>query len=346
MLENHPNHKTTAKSIYRPKTAAAVILLGLGLLAAAMASSIIYGASNIKLSTIWEAFVRFDADSTPHQIIQRLRMPRALAAALIGGSLAVSGAIMQGMTRNALASPSIMGVTAGASFMMSIGFAFMESPSITALMLLSFAGAGLGAGLVLLIGSLSKRGLTPVKLALAGSAVTALLSSISSAIAIRFNVAKDISFWYAGGVSGVQWVNVKLLIPVAIVGLLIALALSRSITVMSLGEEVATGLGQKTGTVKFLGTLVVLLLTGAAVAVGGTIGFVGLVIPHIVRFIVGPDYRLIIPCSAVMGALLLVFADVGARMINPPFETPVGAITAMIGVPFFLYLARREGRGL
>ncbi|MFE0557407.1 FecCD family ABC transporter permease [Paenibacillus sp. NPDC058910] len=346
MQANQPMNKTTAKSIYRPKTAAVVILLGLSLLAVAMASSIIYGASNIQLSTIWEAFVHFDAHSTSHQIIQRLRMPRALAAALIGGSLAVSGAIMQGMTRNALASPSIMGVTAGATFMMSIGFAFMESPSNTVLMLLSFAGAGLGAGLVLLIGSLSKRGLTPVKLALAGSAVTALLSSISSAIAIRFNVAKDISFWYAGGVSGVQWVNVKLLIPVAIVGLLIALALSRSITVMSLGEEVATGLGQKTGVVKFLGTLVVLLLTGAAVAVGGTIGFVGLVIPHIVRFIVGPDYRLIIPCSAVMGALLLVFADVGARMINPPFETPVGAITAVIGVPFFLYLARREGRGL
>ncbi|MGY5345192.1 FecCD family ABC transporter permease [Paenibacillus glucanolyticus] len=340
------NHSITKTKTYRPKTAVAVIVSGLCLLVLAMASSIIYGAANIKLSTIWEAFVHFDSSSTAHQIIQRLRMPRAVAAALIGGSLAVSGAVMQGMTRNSLASPSIMGVTAGATFVMSIGLAFMESASNTTLMLLSFAGAGLGAGLVLLIGSLSKRGLTPVKLALAGSAVTALLSSISSAIAIHFNVAKDISFWYAGGVSGVQWVNVQLLIPVSIVGLLLALGLSRSITVMSLGEEVATGLGQKTGIVKFLGTLLVLLLTGAAVAVGGTIGFVGLVIPHIVRFIVGPDYRLIIPCSAVMGALLLVFADVAARMINPPFETPVGAITAIIGVPFFLYLARREGRGL
>lgn len=346
MQANRPIKKTTTKSIYRPKTAAAVIFLGVCLLAIAMVFSIIYGAANINLPTVWEAFIHFDANSTSHQIIQRLRMPRALAAALIGGSLAVSGAIMQGMTRNALASPSIMGVTAGATFMMSIGLAFMGAASNTSQMLLSFAGAGLGAGFVFLIGSLSKRGLTPVKLALAGSAVSALLSSISSAIAIRFNVAKDISFWYAGGVSGVQWVNVQLLIPVAIIGLLLSLALSRSITVMSLGEEVATGLGQKTGTVRFLGTLVVLLLTGAAVAVGGTIGFVGLVIPHIVRFIVGPDYRLIIPCSAVMGALLLVFADVVARMINPPFETPVGAITAIIGVPFFLYLARREGRGL
>ncbi|GAE05793.1 ABC-type Fe3+-siderophore transport system, permease component [Paenibacillus sp. JCM 10914] len=316
MQANHANSKQHVKSIYRPKTAAIVIIAGLCLLAAAIASSIIYGAANIKLATVWEALVRFDANSTAHQIIQRLRMPRALAAALIGGALAVSGAIMQGMTRNALASPSIMGVTAGATFMMSIGFAFMNSPSNITLMLLSFAGAGLGAGLVLLIGSLSRRGLTPVKLALAGSAVTALLSSISSAIAIHFNVAKDISFWYAGGVSGVQWVNVQLLVPVSIIGLLLAIALSRSITVMSLGEEVATGLGQRTGIVKFLGTLVVLLLTGAAVAVGGTIGFVGLVIPHIVRFIVGPDYRLIIPCSAVVGALLLVFADVAARMIN------------------------------
>lgn len=343
MKKNKPG---VTKDIYRPKTAAAVILLGLALLIVTMCLSIIYGAADISISTVWQSILHYDPQSTQHQIIYRLRWPRAVAAALIGACLAVSGAIMQGMTRNALASPSIMGVTAGAGFMIAIGFALFPSASNVMLLFLAFLGAGLGIMLVFTIGALSKRGLTPIKLALAGSAVTALLSSISTGIALFFDIAKDISFWYAGGVAGVQWVSIKLLLPAAIIGIIIALFISRSITVLSLGEDVAAGLGQRTGVVKFLGTIAVLLLTGAAVAVGGTIGFVGLVIPHIVRFIVGPDYRLIIPCSAVIGALLLVISDVGARVVNPPFETPLGAITALIGVPFFLYLARREGRGL
>ncbi len=340
------NKTGVQKDIYRPKTATAVIFFGLALLLASMGLSIIYGAANINVSTVWQSIFHYDPQSTQHQIIHRLRWPRAVAAALIGASLAVSGAIMQGMTRNALASPSVMGVTAGAGFMIAVGFAFLPSGSNLVLFLLAFVGAGLGTLLVFSIGALSKRGLTPIKLALAGSAVTALLSSISTGIALFFDIAKDISFWYAGGVAGVQWVSIKLLLPATIAGLLIALYISRSITVLSLGEDVAAGLGQRTAIVKFLGTIAVLLLTGAAVAVGGTIGFVGLVIPHIIRFIVGPDYRLIIPCSAVVGALLLVISDVGARVVNPPFETPLGAITALIGVPFFLYLARREGRGL
>ncbi|MCT2345967.1 iron ABC transporter permease [Niallia taxi] len=343
MKKNKPG---VTKDIYRPKTAAAVIFLGLALLVVTMCLSIIYGAADISVSTVWQSILHYDPQSTQHQIIHRLRWPRAVAAALIGACLAVSGAIMQGMTRNALASPSIMGVTAGAGFMIAIGFAFFPSASNVLLLFLAFLGAGLGIMLVFSIGALSKRGLTPIKLALAGSAVTALLSSIATGIALFFDIAKDISFWYAGGVAGVQWTSIKLLLPAAIVGILIALFISRSITVLSLGEDVAAGLGQRTGVFKFLGTIAVLLLTGAAVAVGGTIGFVGLVIPHIVRFIVGPDYRLIIPCSAVIGALLLVISDVGARVVNPPFETPLGAITALIGVPFFLYLARREGRGL
>lgn len=342
--QSHKHAGKEAKS--RPKTAVAFLVLGLVLLVIATALSILYGSSNINLRTVWEGLTQFDPSSTAHQIIHRLRIPRALAAALIGASLAVSGAVMQGMTRNPLASPSIMGVTAGAAFLMTLGYAFMPAASSLVIMLLAFVGAGLGAGLVFMIGALSKRGLTPVKLALAGSAVTALLSSVSSGLALRFNVAKDISFWYAGGVAGVQWVHIQLLLPVVVIGLVLSIAVSKSVTVMSLGEDIATGLGQRTNIVRLLGTLVVLLLTGAAVSVGGSIGFVGLVIPHIVRFIVGPDYRLIIPCSAVAGGLLLVLADIAARMVNPPFETPVGAVTAIIGVPFFLYLARREGREL
>ncbi|MDQ0268188.1 iron complex transport system permease protein [Cytobacillus purgationiresistens] len=323
-----------------------ILILGSSFLILSMAFSIAFGAANIDLATVWQSVTSFDAGRTEHQIIHRLRMPRAVAAALVGAGLAVSGAIMQGMTRNPLASPSIMGVTAGATFMIALALAFVTSLSSLGLMLAAFIGAGVGAGLVFGIGSLSRNGLTPVKLALAGSAITALLSSISSAIAIQFDVAKDLSFWYAGGVAGIQWANVTPIIPVVLIGLIIAFMISSSITVMSLGDDVATGLGQRTGLVKILGILAVLLLTGAAVSISGTIGFVGLVIPHITRFLVGTDYRWILPCSAVLGGLLLVLADIAGRMVNPPFETPVGAITALIGVPFFLYLARREGRGL
>lgn len=328
----------------RPVIASVILLGGMGLLVFSIGLSIVYGASDIDFITIWQSIFRFDSSSTAHQIIRELRIPRTLAATLIGAALAMSGAIMQGMTRNALASPSIMGVTAGSAFMMAVVFAVMPGASNLMILLWAFLGAGIGASIVFGVGSLSKSGLTPVKLALAGTAITALLSSISSAIVIHFNVAKDISFWYAGGVSSVQWVHVKLLAPVAIVGFIIALMLAKSITVLNLGDDVAKGLGQQTIMIKLTGTLVVLLLTGAAVSVSGTIGFIGLVIPHITRFLVGVDYRWIIPCSAVLGGLLLVIADTASRMVNPPFETPVGAITALVGVPFFLYLARREGR--
>lgn len=330
----------------RPFVASFILFGGILALLLSLAASISIGAKDIDLKTVWTGVFQFNPELLSHQIIYGIRMPRSLAAAMVGAFLAVSGAIMQGMTRNPLASPSIMGVTAGSSFMISIAFAFFPGTSNIGLMFWSFVGAGLGAGLVFVIGSFSKGGLSPVKLALAGSAVGALLSSIASAIAIHFKVAQDMSFWYAGGLAGIKWFSIKLMLPVALVGLGLAFMLARSITILSLGEELAKGLGQKTVLVKVLGTVVVLLLTGAAVSVAGSVGFIGLVIPHITRFLVGIDYRWVIPCAAILGALLLVLADIGARMINSPFETPVGAITAIVGVPFFLYLARRERRGL
>lgn len=349
-MRNNKKEQKTVRDDYgvtsRPIVATFILFGGLGILLLTIGISIIYGAANIDFRTIWASIFNFDETLTAHQIIIGLRIPRALAAALIGASLAISGAIMQGMTRNALASPSIMGVTAGAAFMMAIAFVVTPGANNLEIMMWAFAGAGLGVSIVFGIGSLSKSGLTPVKLALAGTAVTAILSSVSSAIAIHFDVARDISFWYAGGVSGVQWIHVQLLAPVALIGFMLALLLANSITVLNLGEDVARGLGQQPIVIKLAGTLSVLLLTGAAVSVAGTIGFVGLVIPHITRFLVGVDYRWIIPCSAILGALLLVIADTVSRMINPPFETPVGTVTALVGVPFFLYLARRDGRGI
>ncbi|SNZ02606.1 iron complex transport system permease protein [Terribacillus aidingensis] len=323
-----------------------ILIAGTLLLIFSIGLSIIFGVSDISLGTVWNSIFHYDATNTSHQIIQRLRLPRTVAAVLIGAMLAASGAIMQGMTRNPLASPQIMGVTSGATFMIAIALVFLPGLSNVHLLFFAFAGAGLGLGLVFGVGLLARTGLTPVKLALAGTAITALLGSFSNALAIHFDVARDLSFWYAGGVANVQWDTVKLLFPAAVIGMILALFISGSVTTLSLGEDVATGLGLKTSAVKIAGVLVVLILTGAAVSVGGTIGFIGLVIPHITRFIVGPDYRWIIPCSAILGGILLNFADILSRMVNPPFETPVGALTALIGVPFFIYLARREGKNI
>ncbi|WP_066399532.1 FecCD family ABC transporter permease [Cytobacillus eiseniae] len=335
------------KELHSNHLIGSIILLGGSiLLFLSIIVSIHFGAADLSFQTVWKAIFSYDGENSSHIIIRELRLPRAIAAVIVGAGLAVSGAIMQGMTRNPLASPSIMGVTSGSSFLIAIAFAFIPAVSYSGLIAFSFIGAGLGAALVFSITSLSKGGITPVKLALAGSAITTLLSSLSTAIGIKFNVSKDISYWYAGGVASVQTQQLYYVLPFVIAGIVLAILLSRSISILSLGDEIAKGLGQNTKVIKLLGMIAVLLLTGAAVSIAGMVGFVGLVIPHITRFLVGVDYRWIIPCSAILGGILLIFADIVGRMVNAPFETPVGAITAIIGVPFFLYLARKEGREL
>lgn len=344
-LTKKDTQKRLMKRLSAPHPAALILILSIGALILIMTASISIGVSDIGWRDILESFTAFDSSSTSHVIIRDLRIPRILAAALVGAFLAVSGVIMQALTLNPLASPSIMGVTSGSAFMIAVAFAFYPQSNYWQLILWSFAGAGLGTGMVFLIGSFSKRGLTPVKLALAGAAVSALLQSLSTIIAIHFNVARDISFWFAGGVAGVRMESVRLIGILAFAGLIVAFALSRSLTIMGLGEEMAKGLGIRIGWIKFISVLVVLILTGAAVSIAGTVGFIGLVIPHIAKKVMGMNYRWVIPGSAVFGAGLLVLADIAARTINPPYETPVGALTALIGVPFFLFLARKEGRG-
>lgn len=185
-----------------------------------------------------------------------------------------------------------------------------------------------------------------MRLVLSGAAVTALLSALSQGIAITFNVARNLMFWTTGGVAGSNWQQLQLIAPIAGAAIVGALLLSRAVSLMNLGESIAQGLGLRTNLIKAAAAVIVLLLAGTSVAVVGSVGFVGLVIPHLSRAIVGPDYRYIIPASAVLGAVLTVFADLAARMLNPPSEIPLGALIALIGVPFFLYLARKQRRTL
>lgn len=304
--------------------------------------SIGLGAVWINPSVVFDSFISFQKENIEHQLIREVRIPRALTAALIGAALAVAGTIMQGITHNPLADPSIIGITHGSGLAIAISLAFIGSGSYWILLIWSFAGAAFGAILVLLFSMLSKDRISPVTLTLAGAALSTLFSALSTGIALYFQVAQDLSFWFAGGLSGTKWLHVYILLPTVVVGLFLALWISRSLTILSMGEEVATGLGQSHQKVRWIGLIAVILLSGAAVSIAGAIGFIGLVIPHIVRLLVGPDYRYVLPLSAIAGALLLTLADIGARMINSPFETPVSAVTALVGVPFFLYLSRQK----
>ena len=305
--------------------------------------SIIYGTKDISLLTVWEAIRHFDEGNVDHQIIWTSRIPRIAAVLLVGAFLAVAGAVMQGITRNYLASPSLMGVNDGSAFMITLAIVFFPGLPNYQMILLSMLGSALGAGVVFGFGSMIRNGLSPVRLAIIGTVIGTFLSSIATAIAMYFQVSQTVSAWYNTKVHTVNPEMLMLAIPFGIIGLALAIISARAITITSLGEDIAVGLGQKTKTVRIISMLAVVCLTGTAVALVGKIAFVGLVIPHITRFIVGVDYRFIIPCSAVIGAIFLALCDIISRFINFPFETPIGVVTALIGVPFFLYLIRTRG---
>lgn len=305
--------------------------------------SVLYGTKDISIQTIWQALVHFDASNPDHQIVRTSRIPRAIAVLFVGGFLAVAGAIMQGVTRNYLASPSLMGVNDGSAFVITLALILLPGLPNYQMIILSIIGSALGAALVFGFGAAIKNGLSPVRLAIIGTVIGTFLSSVASAIAMYFQVSQTVAAWYNTKIHIVDTDMLLLSIPFGLVGVVIALFCARAITITSLGEDIATGLGQKTKLIRYLSMFSVVLLTGTAVALVGKIAFVGLVIPHIVRFLVGVDYRYIIPCSLLVGAFFLSLCDIVSRYINFPFETPIGVVTAFIGIPFFLYLIRTRG---
>ncbi len=327
------------KKINRKKVAYILMLVGIG-------TSISLGAKNIDLSTIVNSILH-DSNDINTKIIRDVRIPRAIAAALVGGFLAVAGAIMQGITRNPIAEPSVMGITQGATFMIAVALVIQRMfPDLIissfTMMMFAFAGASISGLLVYFVSSRSMRKVDPVKLALAGTALGTLLISLAMGISMYFNLSQQLTFWISGGVTGAKWSSITLLAIIGGGALIGAILMAPKITILSLGEEIAIGLGQKTNKIRFISILLVILLTGASVSVAGNIVFVGLIIPQIVRGIVGADYKYIIPSSMVFGSVLLVYSDILARMINPPYETPIGSLTALLGVPVFIYLVRKD----
>ncbi|HHY0836141.1 TPA: FecCD family ABC transporter permease [Bacillus thuringiensis] len=308
--------------------------------------AVAFGAKDIHLQTVWTAVLDYNPKLTQHQIIYELRLPRVIGAAVVGAAFAVAGAVMQGVTRNPLADAGVLGINAGAMFVVALSFAFFPHMPYSYLMIVSFIGAVLSTVLIFVIGSATSGGLTPMRLTIAGAVMAALLHSLSSGVAIYYDLSQDLAFWYAGGVAGVKWEHLKFLVPIILITIIFAIVLGRSISLISMGDDVATNLGVKTNRTRILGMIIVVILAGVSVSAVGSIGFVGLVIPHIARKLVGVNYRLIIPMSALLGAMLLVLADLGARTVNPPKELAIGIMVALVGVPFFLYIARKVGREL
>lgn len=314
-------------------------------MALCLLASVRFGAAEIGTEDVISAFTDYDG-SEDDLIIRTLRVPRALIAALVGAALAVAGAIMQGLTRNPLAEPGILGINAGAALAVVVSVFLFGSSSLTVYALLAFVGVAVAWAIVYSVGSLGRGGMTPMKLTVAGAALEALLTSIMVALLILSQQTLDeIRFWLAGSVAGRDLTLLLQVLPYALAGMLLAFALSRQITTLTLGEDVATGLGQRTAWTKFGAAVAVVLLAGSAVAVAGPIVFAGLIVPHVARSIVGVDYRWILPYSALLGAILLVGADIAARVVLRPQELPVGVMTALVGAPFFIYMVRRRIKG-
>lgn len=304
--------------------------------------AILFGAADTTMKDLWHAITGSNT-SDAISAIRDIRLPREIAAIFVGAALATAGAIMQGITRNPLADPGLLGLTAGANAMLAIKFAFFPSVSYFGSIFFCFIGALLGAALVFGIGSARKGGLSPFRIVLAGAAVSTFLIALEQGISLYFKVSKDVTMWTAGGLIGTSWAQLKMIIPFIVVGILFAIMFSRQLTVLSLNEEVAIGLGQKIMIVKTILFVIVIILAATAVALAGNLVFIGLMIPHITRAIVGTDYRFIIPMSVLVGATFMLFADTVARTIHAPYETPIIAVLAILGLPFFLFIVRKGG---
>ncbi|KIL37849.1 iron ABC transporter [Gordoniibacillus kamchatkensis] len=325
----------------RPSYKIAVLLLSVAFLAVCMTASVMFGAKAYGLSTLQSAFSAFDG-SDAHLIIRTSRVPRAAIAAVVGAALAVAGALMQALTRNPLASPSLFGVNAGAGLALVVAVALFGFPGLGQSVWIAFAGAALSAAAVYALGSGGRAGPAPVNMTLAGAAIAAFASSLTSGVLLGSDKALDqVLFWLVGSVAGRELAMLTAVLPYIAVGFVAAFALASPLNVLAMGEDVAVSLGQRTAAVKLVAAAAVVVLAGGAVAVAGPIGFIGIVIPHIARHLVGRDHHWLLPYCAVLGAILLVAADLGSRFLLMPSEVPVGVLTAIIGVPFFVLIARR-----
>lgn len=303
--------------------------------------SIAVGAKVIPFETIQNALLQFDSGNLDHIILAQ-RVPRTVFAILAGCALGISGVLMQAITRNPIADPSILGVNSGAGLAVVTGIAFFGISSLQGYIWFALIGAALSSVFVYFIGSLGYGGATPIKLALAGAAVSAAASSLISGIMLpRTNVMNDFRFWQVGSVGGATWDSIRTVLPFLLTGFFISALLTSSLNILVLGDQAAKGLGVRTGLVRLLGAFCSVLLCGSVTALAGPIGFIGLMIPHAMRLMLGSDHRILMPASALYGAVLLLAADIIGRIAGRPGELESGIVTALLGAPVFIVIVRK-----
>ncbi len=327
----------------RPQKLGAGLLLLAACLAGICLLSVAVGARAIPPGTVLQALFVNDPSVTDHVIVMDLRVPRTLLGLAVGAALGAAGAVMQGVTRNPLADPGILGVNAGAALAVVLGISLLGLSGTGQLVWLAFAGAAVATVIVYSVAATGRDGATPIKLALAGAAVTAAMLSVTTAILLTSQQTLDeFRFWQVGSLAG-RGADVLIQVaPFLAAGIVLSLIIARLLDAMALGDDVAQGLGQNVRIARGLSGLCWVVLCGSATAAAGPIAFVGLVIPHVARAITGPSYRWIMPYAILLGPILLLGSDILGRIVAPPGELQVGIVTAAVGAPFFIILVRRR----
>lgn len=324
-----------------------LVMISLLSLSLCVLLSLAFGARFISFNEVLDTLIH-SRMTTINEIVVHERIPRTVFGIIAGSALGVSGALMQAITRNPIADPSILGVNTGATLFVVGGIAFFGISSPEEYIFIALIGAAITTVFVYGIGSLGPGGATPIKLVLAGAATSAALSSLVSAIIMpREQVMNAVRFWQVGSISGATWEGIFSILPFLVIGLILGLIATPALDALAMGDDIATGLGVRVGVVRLIGALAGVLLCGATTALAGPIGFVGLMVPHTMRLILGPNLRWIVPMSALGGAILLTLSDVMGRLIGSPGELEAGIVTAFIGAPILIIIAMRaKGRAL
>ena len=304
--------------------------------------SIFIGAEkSITFNDFVNSMFHYNEENFNETIIRNIRIPRLIADIMVGACLAIAGAIMQGTTKNPMADSGIMGISSGSVFSIIIIMVFF--PNISRLGRIGFSclGALVVTLLIYTVAFIGRKGLSSDRMVLSGMAISTLFSSVSTAIVLKTGQSGEMMKYMAGSAANTIWLDIYVSLPFFIISLVISIAISRSLTILNLGDEVSKGLGGNITLIKTLSTIVVLVLSAIAVVIIGPVGYVGLMVPHIVRHICGSDYRYVIPGCGVLGAVFVLLVDFIAKNIMPGFEFPIGLLITIIGVPFFIYTSRR-----
>lgn len=316
--------------------------VGLALLAVMLLLTLSFGATRISPAQVLQALFRFDGDDFTHLSVRDIRLPRFLADVIVGASLSIAGAIMQGTTKNPMADSGIMGISSGATLGVVIVLAFFPGAGRFFKMGVSAVGAGSVTLLIYAIAFAGKGRITSDRMVLSGMTISTLLSSLTTSIILKEGLMNQMLRYTSGSSANTIWKDLAIAAPFFLGGVATAIIIARSLTVMNLGEDVSKGLGANTTLIKTLSTLIVLVLSAVAVIIIGPVGYIGLMIPYVTRYMVGTDYRLVLPTCGIYGALFVTVVDFAAKNVRPGMEFPIGLLITIIGVPFFIYVSRKQ----